>query len=292
MRLGIRSASLALALLASLGGAASAQAPIGRFASVAGVVELQRAGTTAPQRPTVGAPVLVKDALQVGDTGRVRLLLNDESLIDLASTSHLVLHEGGGASGQADRTTVELDNGTMRARVGQPGREFPSFEIETPTALVRTQDGDVIVHHRAEDRSSDVLCLRGRVQVQGTLGVIGRGVELESGRATRVQSGGFPSAARDIQGGVVAAYERKLEIIGTGSDDHLDAGHPLVTGHLMAPADRPDLPRTARAAVEGSYLQTQPPGETLVEQLSPDLRTNTQPIPEYELELPGAQPPP
>jgi hypothetical protein len=116
-------------------------------------------------------------------------------------------------------------------------------------------------------------------------------VDLVPGRATRVPSGGLPSAARDVDLEAVAIYERDLEIIGTGSDDHLDTGHPLVTGHLMTPTDRPDLPRPARAAVEGAYLRTGAPGETLLEQLSPDLRTNTQPIPEYQLALPGEQPP-
>ena len=65
-----------------------------------------------------------------------------------------------------------------------------------------------------------------------------------------------------------------------------------MTGHLLAPADRPDLPRAVGAPVEEAYLQTGVPGETLIEQLSPDLRTNTQPIPEYDLAPPGEQPPP
>jgi hypothetical protein len=233
----------------------------------------------------------MKDELRVGETGRVRILLNDESLIDLASRSDLVLDGNGTASGKDDRTTVRLTKGTMRAMVSQPANSA-SFEIETPTALVRTQDGDFVVHYLIEDQTSEVFCLRGQAQVQGTLGVIGKGVQLASGRATRVQSGGLPAAARAIDGEVVARLERNLEIIGTGSDDHLDAGNPLVTGHLMAAGDRPDLPSVTRAAVQEPYLRILSPGETLIEQLSPDLRTNTQPIPEYELAPPGEQPPP
>jgi hypothetical protein len=291
MRFGIRSAGFVFGLLALLADQASAQAKAGIFASVEGTVELQR-GAAGAQRPTVGAPLLVKDELQVGDAGRVRVLLNDESLIDLASMSHLVVQSGGGGTGRGDRTTVKLDRGTMRARVSRAVRKSPGFEIETPTALVRTSDGDLIVQHRADDRSSEILCLGGRAQVRGTLGVIGEGVELAPGRSTRVQRGALPSAAREADGESVAALQRSLEIIGTGSDDHLDAGHALVTGHLLAPTDRPDLPRPSRAAAEGEYLRTAVPGETLLEQLSPDLRTNTQPIPEYDLTLPGEQPPP
>jgi hypothetical protein len=289
MRSGIRSASVLLALVTLLAGQASAQARAGIFASVGGVVELRR-GDAAPQRPLVGAPLLVKDELQVGDGGLVRILLHDESLIDLAPMSHLVVQADGSMGG--GRSALKLGGGTLRARVSQPASNAPGFEIETPTALVRTQDGDVIVHHHADDQSSEVLCLHGRAQVQGTLGVIGKGVELVSGRATRVPRGGFPSAARGIDNETATAYERNLEIIGTGSDDHLDAGHPLVTGRLMAPADRPDLSRSVGAPVEEAYLKTGVPGETLIEQLSPDLRTNTQPIPEYDLAAPGEQPPP
>lgn len=291
MRCDIHLVSLVVVLLTMLGGDAAAQAPAGRFASVAGAVELQR-GDLGVQRPSVGSPLLVKDEVKVGEDGRVRLLLDDDSLIDLGSMSHLVFQGDRGTSTNGERTTVKLNRGMMRARGGQATQKSPSFEIETPTALVRTRDADIIVHYRAEDRSSEVVCLRGQAQVQGILGVIGKGVDLTPGRATRVQSGGFPSAARDIDSVSVAAYERKLEIIGTGSDDHLDAGHPLVTGHLMAPADRPDLPATARASLQDPYLVTIPPGETLIEQLSPDLRTSTQPIPEYKLAPPGEQPPP
>lgn len=291
MRFWIRSAGLVLGLWALLTGEASAQARAGIFASVDGAVELRR-GDAGPQRPVVGTPVLAKDELQVADTGRVRILLNDDSLIDLAATSHAVIREVGDASAPSDRTTIELDNGTMRARVSRPAGETPSFEVETPAALVRTRDGDVLVVARAEDRSSEVFCLEGQAQVQGTLGVIGKGVELTAGRATSVRSGALPSKARDINDATKAAYLRALEIVGTGSDDHLDRGHPLAIGHLMAPGDRPDLPPVAQAAAGGPYLQMQPPGETLLEQLSPDLRTNTQPIPEYELAAPGEQPPP
>jgi hypothetical protein len=288
---GIRTVSLILAFLTTFTGDVAAQPPMGVFASVDGKVELQR-GDLGAQRPTVGAPLLVKDQVQVGDTGRVRVLLNDESLIDLGSTSQFVFTADGGAPAKGERMSVKLDQGVMRANVSQPDQKSPGFEIETPTALVRTRDANLIVRYRAEDRSSEVFCVRGQAQVQGTLGVIGKSVELVAGRATRVQSGAFPSASVDIDAARIATYERDLEILGTGSDDHLDTGNPLVTGHLMAPGDRPDLPSIAQAAGEEPYIRMIFPGETLVEQLSPDLRTNTQPIPEYELAAPGVQPPP
>lgn len=291
MQFGIRSAGLVLAFMLPIAGAARAQAPAGTFASVEGDVELQRGGAE-PQRPTVGGPLLVKDALRVGDAGRVRILLNDETILDLASASQIVLQADGSTSAAGDRTTVKLNEGMVRAWVAQPARQSSSFEIETPTALVRTRGGEIIVDLEADDGGSDILCLRGQAQVQGTLGVIGKGVELVADRATRVPRGGLPSAARDIDRDSLATYQRSLEIIGTGSNDHLAAGHPLVSGNLMAPTDRPQLPPSAQAAAARSYLQTGPPGETLIEQLSPDLRTNTQSIPEYELAEPGLQPPP
>lgn len=289
MHFGFRSAGLVLAALGLLAGEARAQTEVGIFASVDGVVELRR-GAAGPQRPVVGAPLLVKDDLQVSDTGRVRILLSDDTLLDLAATSHAVIRGTAGARGE--RTTVDLDNGMLRVRVSRPVGEASTFEVETPSALVRTRDADVIVVAAAEDRTTRVLCLEGHARVQGTLGVIGKGVQLAAGKATRVRSGALPSAAGDIDDETRTAYLGALEIAGTGSDDHLDRGHPLVTGHLLASADRPVLPRAAQAAVEGSYLQTQLPGETLLEQLSPDLRTNTQPIPEYEFAEPGIQPPP
>lgn len=288
MHLGIRSTGLALSFVVVLAGAAWAQAPVGKFASVEGTAELRR-GDAGPQRPGVGSPVLASDELEVGDTGRVRILMTDDTLLDLGAASELIVEGAADASAAGQRNAVKLDKGMMRA---QRDRSASSFEIETPSALVRTQDGDVIVRYDAEDRSSDVFCLDGRVQVQGTLGVIGKGVELTPGRSTRVQSGGFPVPARDVDAAQVATYERQLEIVGTGSDDHLDSGNPLTTGHLMAATDRPQLPQGVQAAAGESYLETLLPGETLIEQLSPDLRTNTQPIPEYKLAPPGEQPPP
>jgi hypothetical protein len=288
MRFGIRSTGLALALLTSLASEASGQV-VGTFASVDGTVELRR-GDAGPQRPAVGTPVLAKDVLQVADTGRVRLLLRDDTLVDLGATSHVVVQAGDTATARGERTSVKLDSGTLRARVSLPAPKTPGFEVETPAALVRTSDGDIVV--LAEERASEVLCLEGHAQVQGTLGVIGKRVELTAGRATRVQSGALPSAARSIDDETKATALRAVSIIGTGGDDHLDSGNPLLAGHLLAPGDRPNLPPAAQASVEKVYLHIQPPGETLLEQLSPDLRTNTQPIPEYKLAAPGEQPPP
>jgi len=128
------------------------------------------------------------------------------------------------------------------------------------------------------------------LSVQGKIGVIGAPVRLQAGQRTQVESGQFPAAPVPIDDEELAALRKKLRVTGTGGRDGLAVGHPLVSGALLRPEDTPQAIAPVQA-VSGSYLSPDhAPFERLAEQLSPDLRVHTQPIPEYLTRPPGGRP--
>jgi hypothetical protein len=124
--------------------------------------------------------------------------------------------------------------------------------------------------------------------VRGVLGVIGAGVDVAAGQLTRIQQGQFPVPAEPVGEEAWAAYRSGLGLVGTGNREGLDVGHPLVTGRVLSPEDQPVGAASGLAGTH--YLRPGVPGETLQEQLSPELRTNTQPIPEFQTSPPGVPP--
>src|SRR5512144_449735 len=78
------SASAALVLFATAGYAQD----VGTVAAASGVAEIGRGGATLPA--AVGVPVQLGDELHTGD-GQMRVVFQDDSVIDLAERSSLVV---------------------------------------------------------------------------------------------------------------------------------------------------------------------------------------------------------
>jgi len=290
-------ASMLLTTCGLVAGRVAAQSEVATLVSATGGTEVQRGSTGDWQPALVGAAVFVSDRVRTAPHAASKILFRDDSVLDLAGGTELVVNRYNvDHKVQERRALLRVISGKLRALVsGYYARSRARYEVETPTAVVRAQSTEFIVQYNTAETYTDVIGLENEVQVQGTLGVIGPAVKVGPGQLTRVQQGKFPSPPSALNEEAMARYEQGLEITGTGSRDTLDVGHAVVSARLVRVGDRPEAVARGAAAPAGrgsaeSYVDTPPPGETLGERMSPDSRTNTQPLLEYRAAPPGEAP--
>lgn len=269
---------------------ASAQRTVGTVASTAGAVEVQRGGKGDWEVVTVGTPVAASDGLRTGPNGLVRVVFEDGAVVSAGAAT--VLRVERYATGRAPRRSLlRLEQGTLEALVGGPSGEAAQFEIETPTAVVRAHATAFVVRYNPADRATEVVTLEGSVSVQGTTAIIGPAAIVAANSMTRVPADGFPSPAEAVRPAQLAEYTRGLQVVGTGGRDGLDVGNALLEGRVVGPDDRPGVAVAAAPTPAAQpYLQPDVPGQTLLQTLSPDMRANTQPLPQYRRVKPNEAP--
>lgn len=279
----------ALAVVAVLAVPAYGQLPIASVASIAGTVEVQRAGKGEWQAAALGSPVFAEDAVRTGPGAFTKLVFVDEVVVDLGPSSALTV-ERSGAAKRPQRSLLRLAQGALEAWIGADG-DSGRYEVETPTAVVRPQSTDFIVRYDPAEKATDVVGVEGAVTVQGTTGIIGPGVAVGPNETTRVPLDGFPSPARALEPAQATTYVQGLRRIGTGGRDGLDTDNPIVDGRVVNPNDRPSA-AAATTASAGPLLKPGVPGQTLIDSLSPDIRANNQPLPVYRAVPPNQSPVP
>lgn len=286
--------TVAIAILLAAGQMAAA-AEIGSFVGIRGEVEVRRASAEDWKVVTVGAPIYVSDEIRTGAKGRAKLFFRDAAVVDLDRDSFLAIKRFDRASND---NVLSLGNGRLRAFLSDSGRSADAtFEVDTPTALVRAESTVFVVEYDKAAATSQIYGIEGVVDVQGAIGLIGPPLKVGAGQQTRVEEGKFPEPVQPSDEAAVAAMTAGLEIIGTGRDDGYAARHPILAGSITRSDEKPSAVQvgaTASTALPDSsvsYLSPQAPGETLLERLSPAVRANTQPIPEYKYARPDRVPP-
>ena len=187
-----RAAIFLMPLLLLWASIASAQA-VGTVQTYAGSVTLERAAHTVAV--VTGLGVLRGDRFTTGPNGRLVILLNDQSTLDLNESSALVLDDHVlGANGQAS-TRVSVLSGLLRSVVHvTAGGPLPNFEVHTPNAIAaaRGTDFDTAYHQNTHRTGypnclnfTDVFTREGKVQVTG-LGSPGTQVLLNPNQSTTV----------------------------------------------------------------------------------------------------------
>lgn len=281
----------ALALLATVLTAATAwaQTEVGSVASAVGTLEVQRAQAKSWQAIFVGAPVLLGDTLRTGADAGARIVLRDDTVIDLGSSTRIKIERlAADADAQRQRALVRLNEGQARVLLGaRDGATRGRFEMETATAIVGGRTAAFVLRYDPKGHT-DVIGLEGTTEVQGTLGVLEEAAQVQPQQWTRVAKGRLPSPPEKLTPERYAAYVSGLDIVGTGNRETLDVGHPALAGRLLRPEDRPRVApaQTAAAAVpaeNGSFLHMGAPGETFSQVRSKDLSGVVQPLPQLEL---------
>jgi len=269
---------------------AHGQSEIGTVAAVVGTLQIQRGG--AWQDSHVGMPVFIGDWLRTGANDRTKIVLRDDSVLDVAADSEVVLDKQiFDPSAHQFHSLLRLVKGKVRAWVSDYYHEpHARYEVETPTAVAGVRGTEFVALYDAAGEFTDIIGVADQVEVTGKLAVMGSGVAVGPQFFTHVDKGRFPTAPQRLDEARFRQYIDGLDIVGTGRRDGLSVQHPVVAGHLVTPQDVPGTVSPSAAAAAAGGLTVGAPSPSLAEQLSPDIYTNTQPLLDFERTPPGHVP--
>ena len=271
---------LILATIVSVLSTTASQAQQASVASTGGPAEILRGekGRWSPLTP--GQPLEARDLIRTGTGGTARIAFDDGSVAVLASASLMRLDEVGKREGRA-RILLRLLGGQVRVSASPTYPASGRFEVETPTAVASVRGTEFAVTYSTDTAETEVVCMKGSVEVVGVLGVLGKPVVLESGMGTVVRKGAFPAAPATVSAEKLSQLFKAEE--GTVSfEDGLMASF---TGADSAAVLNPPAPPAQAKATERHSLRT------VRKPVSKDAEIIDQSIQEYTLTPPGKTPP-
>jgi hypothetical protein len=150
--------------------AALAQNTVGTVSELTGSAHLERGGSQQPV--TSGMPVELKDKFTTDAGGHLVITLNDNSRLELAEQSTLVVDEQVVGAGGPQTTKVSLLGGHLDSLVSKALRGAgPSFEVQTPNAIAGVRGTKFGVGYApsspvcGDAPTSDVSVAQGTVEV-------------------------------------------------------------------------------------------------------------------------------
>lgn len=179
-----------LVLIGLAGSVAMAQNTVGTITDLAGSAHVERGGAT--QAVTSGMPVELKDKFTTDAGAHLTITLNDNSKLDLAEQSTLVIDEQVLGAGGPQTTRVSLLGGHLQSLVTKALRgSAPSFEVKTPNAIAGVRGTNFSVGYSESspvcgaEPTSDVAVAQGTVMVANGA-TPSAGIEVEGGYETIV----------------------------------------------------------------------------------------------------------
>lgn len=163
-------------------------APAGQVLAASGQAFIETGGQRNPAKP--GDPVSVGDTLDVPQGAKVKLRMNDGSVIAAAAGSRLTI-EAYESDGSGRNAQLNLASGLLRAvvtQVNQPSR----FEVSTATGVAAVRSTDWFV--AANPGSTQVGVLEGAVNL--TSAATKRAVRIPARWGARVETGKDPVSPR------------------------------------------------------------------------------------------------
>jgi hypothetical protein len=234
-----RSHSTVLSLIVLLLSACPvAAAEVGTVAAVSGTAEIGRGSSwTAAE---AGSAVHLGDQLRTGRPGAMRVVFQDDSVLNLGDDSlvtvdeHVFDPEGGKA-----QSVLQLLKGRLRALVSEYyDRVGAVYEIETPTAVSGVRGTEFIVTYDEEQALTEVIGISGRVAVHSVLDRAAHGVFVTAGEITRVAEGQYPTEPPRLDEPIFRQYLEGLQFSGLARPEGLAASHPIVGGAEVPAPDR------------------------------------------------------
>ncbi len=255
---------LAISILAPRSGWAQ---EIGTVAELEGTAEIGRAGTWLPA--AIGSAIQQGDTLRTGTPGRLRVVLQDDSVLTIADDSEIVIDEEVFDSSQGiARSVMHLLRGKIRALVSEYyERPRNEFRIETKSAIVGVRGTQFVIVFDPATEVTEVAGASGRAEVHSVLDRVGHAVFITAREATTVVRGQYPSPPHRLSDEDFRQYLEKLAFIGHGKPESLVAAQPLLTGSVVPSADRlanlpaPPIPNVAARPAPAGVAPTAP-GET------------------------------
>jgi hypothetical protein len=178
-----------LSLVGARGGI-SAGSPAGAVLALYG----QSFGETDGQRQMLrlGDPVYIAETVEVVAGAKLRLRMNDGSIISIASGTRLTITDYRvGNGGESRNALMSLSEGLLRAVVS-PLSGSSHFEVDTATGVAAVRSTDWFIE--AKPRSTQVGVLEGRVSLRSV--ATGREIVIPGHWGARVEAGRDPVPAR------------------------------------------------------------------------------------------------
>ena len=173
-----------------------AQNTVGTVSELTGTAHLERGGSTQPV--TSGMAIDLKDKLTTDAGGHLTITLSDNSKLDLAEQSTLVIDEQVVGGGAPQTTKVSLLGGHLDSLVTKALRgTAPSFEVKTPNAIAGVRGTKFGVGYApsspvcGDAPTSDVSVAQGTVEVANSASP-SIGIAIEGGYETVVCAGKPP----------------------------------------------------------------------------------------------------
>jgi hypothetical protein len=244
--------------------AAAVQAQeVGTIAEMDGTAEVKRDGEWGPA--TVGAPVQRADELRTGKPGRMQVVFQDDSVITLSDSSHLIIDDQVfNPDRGTSRSFMRLLRGKIEALVSDYyHRQGSSYEIKTVTATAGVRGTDFVMQYDPHESVTQVVGIAGRVEVHSVKDPARAGVFVTARELTTVARGDTPASPHRLSDALFRQYVEGLTFVGAGRLESLTVGHPLLAGAAVphadraAPASGANLGHEARDA---SSILHQPPG--------------------------------
>ena len=159
-------------------------------------------------------PLKLGDAVHVGDTvdvaagAKLKLRMNDGSVIAVASGSRVTIAEYRVSDGGESRdATLSLGEGLLRAVVS-PLRGPPHFEVDTATGVPAVRSTDWFIE--AKPGSTQVGVLDGRVSLKSA--ATGEEIVIPARWGARVEAGRDPVPGKSVDRGRIRRLHRPHEL--------------------------------------------------------------------------------
>ena len=229
------------ALLLSIWGTLPALAraeQIGSVVTMEGKVEIGRAGNWGAAQ--IGDPIELRDELRTGHPGKARIAFRDDSVINVADDSHLVIDEQvfNPAAGTFD-TVMRLLSGKVRTLVSEYYAEpRAKFEVQTATSVSGVRGTEFVAVYDPDRKITQIVGVVDTVAVRSVLIPPGDVVYVTTQQITTVARGQYPTPPRHLEDSEFRQYLEGVEFIGGGQPESVLVNHPLVGGTQVPAPDR------------------------------------------------------
>jgi len=237
----MRPAHSVLAALVLLMATAVLAEDVGTVASVRGTATVGRGGASAPA--TVGMVVQLGDELRTGPDGQLRVVFRDDSVIDLAESSSMVIDQQVfDPSASSFSSLMRLVSGKARALVGHYyGTPGAAYEVQTPTAVAGVRGTSFLVAYNPDTDATEVIGIRGQIQVRSLSERVAGTVYVTAQETTTVFRNQPPTPPEMMEEQHFRHEVEGLEVLSLGNlggIGGLAATHPLGAGSTVAAPDR------------------------------------------------------
>lgn len=200
--------------------------------TISGDVHLERAGATLTATP--GMALNVGDRIVTGSNGRATVTLADNSRLEVAESTTLVIDQEMVSPGSRS-TKLSLFGGLVRSFVSYTAAPTPNFEVHTPNAVASARgtqyDTETDTNERKEykdcRRFTQVSVYDGTVEVTNSTNPGAGSVQVPAGYKTLVVCGFAPLPPSEIGAAALGAL---AAVGGAGTTPGLLLGGAIVLG--------------------------------------------------------------